>query len=344
MLLGQINQSYIDTFDTYFYAVLRERGSQMLNGVMPTELSGRSVTKRQYETGRAQFINEKGEDLQEISTTYSKRVMSPHEIRYAFSVTEIDQIMQVMPDVSEIASAAANECGLKLDELIINGVNGSGGIIGSAKTYNENELATVTNIPYTQYVPYNNRDFGTVKTGGSGDDVPNIDNGLTVSKLAKAVSMLDDANNHPPYILVSTSKAQATLRADPRASNFLFNQQRPLESGLLQYPVMGISGFIQSAQVPRNIRFTYGDVNGNPAENPTALVANSSSIEYAIVYALDQIQLGIARPFTLRTGQDVRKAFNDVFMYNGFYDCLRMQEKSVVIIECGDKSISRQQN
>ena len=56
MLLGQINQSYIDTFDTYFYAVLRERGSQMLNGVMPTELSGRSVTKRLLEIGSCWLI------------------------------------------------------------------------------------------------------------------------------------------------------------------------------------------------------------------------------------------------------------------------------------------------
>jgi hypothetical protein len=339
MLQGPITQSFIDTFDTHFYAVLRERGSKMLNGVMPFPLQGRSNFKRQYETGTASIVSERGEDLLEVPTKYGKREMLPHEIRYAFSVIEIDQLQQLVPDVPELAESAANECGLKLDELIINGVNGRGGILGTAKSFNEDDTEKYISIPYTQFVPFNATPYGTQQITGATAEVKNIDYGLSVSKLTKAVSMLEDAENHPPYILVSSAKQQSVLRSDTRAANLFFNQQRATEVGMLQYPVFGVSGLIQSAQVPRNVKVTYfsgTDGDNDPAANTRPLGANSSPIEYAVLYALDQVHLGILRDFTLQTGTDVRKAFSNVFMYNGFFDCLRMQEKSVVVIECGD--------
>ncbi|MDR1260820.1 MAG: hypothetical protein LBJ80_00120 [Rickettsiales bacterium] len=338
ILNGGIDQSFIDQFDLQFYATLRATGSAMLNGVTQEEVLGNTKIMRQFWVGPASYVDERGEDIQEAPTAYSKRILVPQLMRHTLSILRQDMIRQMIPDVGQLAMESANACGILLDQMVINGKNGRGGILGQAKSVNQDDSETWVSLPYTQFIPYRNTFFGNSQAAGAPTAINSVDLGLSVSKINQAVDLLRTDFNQGPIVLVGSSHALATLRADPRASNIDFSERKSLYDGFIDRPAWGVDAFLMCEQVPKNIlrtyqRFAGGNYLDGPGQAQVAVAANSGSIEYVVVYSYPQIKLGSSMPFNMQNGEDVRKGFSQVIMYEGMYDCIRMQEQSVAVIE-----------
>jgi hypothetical protein len=238
-------------------------------------------------------------------------------------IDTVDMVMQGgAPPIGQLAQQAAFACGRLIDELIIRGHanTGIGGISGMARSAGaDNAIDNLIPLPDSQFINWND-----VSLGFAGDNVAGqynmINMGLNTTKVVKAIQMLQKKFAHGPFICVASSYGLSTLRADPRSANSLFNVQPALATGL-NTPYGGVDVFVTSEKV-------------ESGKNPkSAHAAANGYIEYAYVYARDFVKMGISMDLKMDAGKDPTHRFNDVVCYQGMYDCIRMQDPAVVVIE-----------
>jgi len=295
-----VSNSFMDQFDYMFHGMLRQRGSKLMGMVINEEVVGETKSLRQASVGDAHWVTDVGGITDYTSIKYDKRILKPKPFECPIMLDKYDLVMQGTPDVGQLAQEAADSCGVLIDQLIIKGIG------GTAKTSASGDVA----LPASQTILWNDWSLAL-----EADNPIAINRGLNTSKIAKAVQMLRAKFNSAPLICVASSYALSTLYADKRAANSLMNFQPALAAGQMN-PYAGCDGFIPSEQV----------------DNGISTQANKN-VEYAYIYAMDQIRLGSSMPLTLDYGKNAERGLNDVFIYRGMYDCLRMQEEAVVRIE-----------
>ncbi len=179
--------------------------------------------------------------------------------------------------------------------------------------------AVVANYDKTQTIAWNDCTLG----GNTDDNTAYIKAGLSTSKLVKAYQKLQSKYNNGPVICVCSSYAAATARADYRAASSEFNDIHALMAGV-NNPYAGIAAFVISEQVDGG----KSKVGENGQYN-----ASGINVEYAYVFSMNQIKLGVSMPLTLKNGLNAERYLQNVLIYEGMYDCTRMFEESVVRIE-----------
>lgn len=294
-----ITNSFLEEFDYRFHSMLHQRGSVLMDLVVTEPVVGATKYLRQSSVGDAHFVTDCGGTTEYVAIKYDRRKLEPKPIECPIMLDKYDLVMQGSPDVGMLAQEAADSCGKLIDQIIIQGISGPAETAASGKVV----------LPVTQVIPYNDVMFG-------GDDIEAVKFGLSTAKIARAVQMLRSEYNNSPLVCVASNYALATLRADQRASNSLFNTQPAMATGQ-NSAYGGCDIFVASEQV----------------ETGASVAVENFSIEYAYVYAIDQIKLGTSMPLTLDYGKNAERGLSDVLIYRGMYDCVRMQEKSVVKIE-----------
>jgi hypothetical protein len=151
--------------------------------------------------------------------------------------------------------------------------------------------------------------------------------GLNSSKIAKAVMKLRAKFNSGPLVCIGSEYAMMTLRADPKCSNSLFSPQHTLADGFVS-AWGGVDAFIACELVDTGKSYVNEDASITNSANPPGF-----DVEYAYVYAVDKIKLGVGAPLFLKNGLNAERYLNNVLIYQGAYDCVRMFEEAVVRIE-----------
>ena len=305
-----LSDSFLHQFDTQFHEMLHYQGSKLISGVMQEPVVGETLTKRQNLVGKAKFIDNTVGLTEYTRIKYGSRKLTPRAFVCPIMIDQIDIVKQGYPNITALAQQAANSCGKMIDEIILQGIG------GIAVTENGN-----VNLPESQtiYAEESTLDGITIPD--------NIKFGLSASKIALAAQMLSKYENPGPYFCVATTMALAQLRADPRLANIKFNEIRAFANGV-NNPYAGISGFTGCEAIP-----TEEVTLPNDAAKYPKLKTKKVKLSYAYVYAMPQIYLGCSMPLTLKQGQNPERYFNESLMYEGMYDCVRMQEESVVRIE-----------
>ncbi len=292
----------MEQVDVKFHELLRQRGSKLIQAVQQEQLVGDVKYMRQYSVGQASFVTDTGGITQYKTIDYARRRLQPKEFEHPISLNDFDLVRQGMPDTNMIATQMADACGVMIDKIIIDGLG------GTAWT----ESGSIA-FPASQTIAYNSTTYTRTGTDGAA-----VENGLSASKVAQAVTMLQSEFVNSPIVLVANSRAMQSLRADTKAANSDFNSIQAFSAGIMN-PYAGVSAFVQCEQVDWGADQTIGGVNYKRS--------------YAYAYAIDQVVLGTNMPLFLKAGQNPERGFNDALIYKGAYDCTRMQEKAVVRIE-----------
>lgn len=332
-----ITNSYLEEVSFMFQPFLTQQGSKLMAAVRPEQVMGDIKYVRQLDVGEASWANESGGTTKYAATKYDKRRLKPRLFHCAIELEEFDMIKQGIPDAQMLAAQAANKCGKKIDEVIIQGLGGasyteSGGkkvlsgadqIASTATATAANKAQAIAEYDKTQTIAWNDCTFG----GMDNQNSPYICAGLSSSKLNKAVSKLLSAENYGPLICVGSHYAMASARSDYRVASSDFNDIHSFAQGI-NNPYCGIAAFISCDMVDS------GKSRIKPDGSMVALAANDRpDVEYAYVFAMNQIVLGSSLPIGLKNGTNAERYLNDVLIYRGAYDCTRLFEESVVRIE-----------
>lgn len=324
-----ITNSFLEEFDYLFHPFLKQQGSALMMAVSKEPVMGGVKYIRQSSVGDAHFITSSGGQTQFTQIKNDKRRLEPKAFTCPILLDDVDLVMQGTPDVAMLAADAANSCGKIIDEIIIKGIGGpaysAGGGSGADKLKTLSGADKVTAGPIvasydkTQTIAWNDATL----QGGTDTPIATAA-GLSSSKLAKAVEKLVSAHNWGPLVCVCSPYAAMTLRADPRVANTNFNTQPSLATGL-NTPYGGVSAFIECTKMDSGKSKAQAD--------GTYHATDGKNVEYAYVYAINQIKLGVSKELELKQGTVAERYFNQGLMYWGMYDCARMFEEAVVRIE-----------
>jgi hypothetical protein len=328
-----VDNAWLTEFDMLFYDFLKYRGGTLIAGTVQEPVVGASKFIRQATVGDAHFINGSGGITEYALQKFDRRKLQPRDFACPILLDDIDLRMMGTPNVDQYAESAANSCGKMIDQIIIEGLGGpsyseaAGGPVdlpnysGEALDEDNSNPSAYDN---TQYVAWLDNTMGDNQNGRTSLSVKC---GLNSSKIAKAVMMLRSKFNNGMIGCIASEYAMMTLRADPKCSNSLFSPQQTFADGFMN-PWGGVNAFVPCQLVDSGKSFVNEDgtvVAG--AGNPTG------DVEYAYVFCIDQIKLGVGQELYLKNGVNAERYLNNVLIYQGAYDCTRMFEESVVRIE-----------
>lgn len=325
----EITNSFLEEFDFMFHPFLKQQGSKLMQAVTQMPITGDVKYIRQQDVGDAHWIESSGGITKYTTTKYDKRRLKPRAFACPIMLDEFDMIKQGTPDPSLLAAQAANSCGKLIDQIIIQGLGGTSYTesegkkeLSGAKSISAGSTkdALIVNYDKTQTVAWNDCTFG----GNDDQNSMYVKAGLSASKLNKAVQKLLSKHNYGPIFCVGSNYAMATARADYRVASSDFNDVHSFMQGV-NLPYCGISAFIPCEEVDSGT--TCAKLTDGTYEKDTA------NVEYAYVFAMNQVVLGSSMPISLKNGTNAERYLNDVLMYRGAYDCTRLFEESVVRIE-----------
>ncbi len=319
-----IDSSFYKEIDFVFHPFLAQQGSALLAATSQQQVVGKQTLVRQFTVGEAQKM-QPNEHTKFVDTKYDARTIEPEAFNIPIAVDSITQIQQATLNPGDIARQAAFKCGTYIDKLIINGLSGVANTENGPKSLPGADsplIAAAEDYDKTQTIAWND---ATLSPSADPQQPVSSKAGLSTSKIVKAVSKLKGKFNFGPFICIASTYDFATLAADSRMSNVLFNTQPSFATGSLGM-FHGVSAFIPSELIPSG---------KSRVNNAGALVAAGAGadVSYAYLYDIGQIVLGISAPLTLKTGQSPERNFADVMMYMGMYGCTRMFEESVIRIE-----------
>lgn len=328
----EITNSFIEEFDSLVYPFLQQQGSKLIQAVTQEPMTGGGVKYiRQNDVGKAFFVTDTGAITEYTPVMYDCRVLEARGFVCPVSLNDFDMVMQGgAPNPSQLAMQTGNRCGELLDEIIIGGIsgpvqtkaNGIKTLSGADKvTAGGTKEKLVANYDKTQTIAWNDCTLG----GNSNQDSIHVKGGLNASKICKAVQKLQAKQNYGPIICVCSSHAASTLRADHRVASSDFNDIHAFMAGATN-SYGGVSAFVTSELV---------DGGKSKAKNAdgTYDANDGAEVEYAYVFCMNQIRLGVAMPLHLEMGQNAERYLSQVMLYKGMYGCIRMFEESVVRIE-----------
>lgn len=327
----EVTNSFIEEFDSLVYPFLQQQGSKLIQAVTQEPMNGGTKYIRQNDVGEAFDVTDIGGITEYTPVMYDRRLLKSRGFVCPISLNEFDMAMQGgAPNPSQLAMQTGNRCGEKLDKIIIAGIggpvtteaNGIKTLSGADKvTAGATKEALVANYDKTQTIAWNDCTLG----GNSNQDSIHVKGGLNASKICKAVQKLQAKQNYGPIICVCSSYAASTLRADHRVASSDFNDIHAFMAGATN-SYGGVSAFVTSELL---------DGGKSKAKNAdgTYNANGGADVEYAYVYCMNQIRLGVTIPLYLDMGKNIERYMSQVMMYKGMYGCIRMFEESVVRIE-----------
>lgn len=301
-----LTASFFEEFDFMFHGMLRQRGSKLMPIIPEVPVNGEMRSIRQYNMGEPYFVETAGAPTMYSNMDFDRRILIPRAFKFPLTFDPFDLIRQGSPDVGQFAQEASDACGELIDKIII------GGIAGKARTSMNGDVI----LPAKQYIKYTETPYTSETSTEIAEDVRK---GFNVGKLSKAVEMLTAAHNNAMIACVLSNRAQSQLLSDPRVASSIFNYSGPALSQWQMAPYAGCSMFITSENVAKNVK--------------TMKTNDDKKVEHVYLFAVDKIKLGCSLPLTMDTGKNAERGLSDVIIYRGMYDCVRMQEESVVVVE-----------
>lgn len=298
-----LTASFFEEFDFMFHSMLRQRGSKLMPVIPEEPVVGEMKSLRLFNVGDPYFVESAGAPTKYSTANFDRRVLIPRAFEFPLTFDPYDLIRQGSPDVGQFAQEASDACGELIDKIII------GGIAGKARTTLNGDIA----LPKKQYITYNETPYEPT------DAPEDVKKGFNAGKLAKAVEMLTAAHNNPMIACILSNRAQSQLLSDPRVASSIFNYSGAALSQWQMAPYAGCSMFITSENVAKNVK--------------TMKDTDNAKVEHVYLFAVDRIKLGCSLPLTMDAGKNAERGLSDVIIYRGMYDCVRMQEESVVVVE-----------
>jgi hypothetical protein len=332
-----ITNAWLTEFDAVFHAFLKYKGGTLIDGTLQEPVQGASKFIRQMDVGDAHFITTSGGITEYASQKFDRRRLQPRDFACPIILDDIDLRMMGTPNIDQYAEGAANSCGKLIDQIIIGGIGGpaysesAGGEV-NLKNYSGAAVADVANVQPALYDDTNYIAWAdyTVGDNANGMASQSVKAGLSSSKIAKGVQKLRAKFAYGQIVCIASEYAMMTLRADPKCSNFMFSPQRTLAEGFISQ-WGGVDAFIACQLTDGGKSYLTSTGTLTAGENNAA--ANGADVEYAYLYCIDQIKLGIGAPLYLKNGINAERYLNNVLIYQGAYDCVRMFEEAVVRIE-----------
>lgn len=326
-----VNNAFLTEFDAVFHEMLKYQGGTLIAGTMQEEVIGGSKYIRQTTVGDAHFIRGSGSPTEYATQKFDRRKLEPKDFACPIMLDDIDLRMMGTPNVDQYAQQAANSCGKMIDQIIITGLGGksyseaAGGEVdlpSKPATATTAQGAFPSNYDGTQVIAWADYSIGD---NANGHTSLAVKAGLNSAKIAKAVMKLRSKFNYGPIVCVGSEYAMMTMRADPKVANSLFNHQQTLADGFIT-AYGGVDAYVSCQLVDSGKSHLKADGTISGA-------ADGVDVEYAYVYSVPQIKLGVGSPLYLKNGLNAERYLNNVLIYQGAYACTRMFEESVVRIE-----------
>lgn len=306
----------------------KQRGSRLLGlfGSQITPVEGASDEIRQFSIeGSGYFDRAPGESFKTNNIVFGKRYLKTKEIYYRVELGSL-QLTQSGLDEGQVANELLMKYMAEVDNHILNGFNGVNGIIGASRAATLNadgaEVETTIVLPRSQYIAYDEVRFGYSNTINDPDDT--LKYGLTPNKLAVASSRLRHRGANSDAILcIASSIDMPSNQFNPLMNNVLTNVQPAAASGISN-PFGGIRIFVESPYVKMGVPSVKGD--GTLVNQ--ALVLDSTKVKVGITMGrLYPTEVNLTFE-TLQTNHDL------AITVKGIYDCNRLQEEAIFVIEC----------
>lgn len=326
-----VNNAFLTEFDAVFHEMLKYQGGTLIAGTMQEEVIGQAKYIRQTTVGDAHFIRTQGAITEYVGQKFDRRKLEPKDFACPIILDDIDLRMMGTPNVDQYAQQAANSCGKMIDQIIIGGISGksyseaAGGEVDlPSKPAAQATAASAapSNYDGTQVIAWADYSIGDNDNGHASTY---IKSGLNSAKIAKAVMKLRSKFNYGPIVCIGSEYAMMTMRADPKVANSLFNHQQTLADGFIT-AYGGVDAYVSCQLVD----------SGKSYLKDTGVISGAQDgvdVEYAYVYSVPQIKLGVGSPLYLKNGLNAERYLNNVLIYQGAYACTRMFEESVVKIE-----------
>jgi hypothetical protein len=312
-----VDAAYMKVVSDAFWMKAGQRGSFLLPFMNPITVVGDSMEIRDTDIGDPDWLNSSTQPTRYTNETFGCRAIMPHFFDAA--------LIRGMPEVQKVATLDPallvnkmwDKCGVFLDAIILYGKNGVGGIAGTSRVKNmptDTADYSYVALPESQYIAWDDVDYGM------SNDIDNADAikyGLSTSKILKAVEKLREEYMGSDLVCISNTHGQTSLIADPRAANLQWNVMPTMAvNGIVSYG--GVNNYVVSEKVRRGVPSIKND---------------GTMVDHAYVYARDKVLLGVGSPINFTITNSIDHSNAQVIYMWGAYDCLRMEEKSVVCIE-----------
>jgi hypothetical protein len=318
-LHGDVGLSYAHQVEYMVRQLIAEDGANLYSLVDKTVVQGETLSIPFNEISDIQWKEGRMAAMPAGQIAYSRRILQPREFGAYYQLYNYDLLRQAVPDTVSIARQVALKANVFLDEIVLYGKQGMGGLAGLAtQQSNSADLRyDYIQLPVSQYVPYNDVSLGH-STEIDNDD--NILYGLNASKIEMAGIKLRENKVYGPLYCVASAWALGTARADPRLAKLDWNVQPSMATGV-NSAYDQISLFRPCESVKKGV--------------PSVIDANMM-VQHAYVFSPYHVLMGVLAAgdinISFKPG-DFGTQFNPLIWISGNYDCLRLQEKGVVCIE-----------
>lgn len=285
---------------------LQQKGTLLLNTVQQEQCDG--LKKHFTKLGKMSSYEKtvRGAMKNPQDATFERRVVTFTPIEADIIVDKTDLHNMVSNPQSDYAMAIRNELGRKIDEIIMNAIEGSA-------TVETNGSESTVALPSASQVAVNNHDFDS----GSGDVA------LTPGKLKKALALLGaeyvDVTREQVFV-VGPMNQLMKLSTSSEVTSADFRNKKPLN---IPGVVPGIDGYLG---------LTYIAYEGTGTD--------SNSDELVYMFPKSAIKVGIREQLHVTVNVDYTRQFNPN-MVSGMIDlgAVRMYEEKVIQIACDPNTI-----
>jgi hypothetical protein len=317
----------LNTQDVYYREVslvmetlMGQKGSHLLPYFMKYPINGASEEIIQMDVDSPRWMEASGAPIVYSGKKYGKRFLNLNKFYIAESLGEFETF-KTRTNPAQVASLLWDKVGIFIDDIILHGKDGVNGIVGNAlaKSNAVDPIGNTIALPDSQYLFYDNTSWGYSTEIQEANDY--IKYGLSTSKLLSARSKLMTAGASSNLGVIGCSNSYTSLMADTRYSNLLWNVQPAAVTGQMT-PFNGLQFLPPSERVTKRVP---------SKKNPDI------TVDHVYVVDLEKIYIGVpANGSELNMNFDQRPDLQDrplTININGVYDCTRMQEEAVIVIE-----------
>lgn len=294
---SEINKAFVQQFKGNLMHLLNQEGSLLMGAVKLEKVVGKYAHFDRIGRGTVVKRTTRHGDTPINDTAHSRRRVILDDYEWGDLIDQQDKVRMLVDPTSDYARAAAWDLGIKVDEIIIDALNGNATAIDSA------DSSSSVALPSTQIV---DEDFGTA------------DSNLTVEKLreARRLIMKHSGSIKEPLHIVVNASGMDSLLSETEVTSSDFNTVKALVQGEVDTFLGMKFHVVKDGLLP-------GTADGTDGDPVICLVFMSSALG-----------LGVGKDINVRISERDDKSYATQVYASMSMGAVRIEEEKVVAIQC----------
>jgi len=294
---SEINKAFVQQFKGNLLHLLNQEGSMLMGSVKLEKVVGKYAHFDRIGRGTVVKRTTRHGDTPINDTAHSRRRVILDDYEWGDLIDQQDKVRMLVDPTSDYARAAAWDLGIKIDEIIIDALNGNATAIDSA------DASSSVALPSTQIV---DEDFGTA------------DSNLTVEKLreARRLIMKHSGSIKEPLHIVVNASGMDSLLSETEVTSSDFNTVKALVQGDVDTFLGMKFHVVKDGLLP-------GTADGTDTDPIKCLVFMGSALG-----------LGVGKDINVRISERDDKSYATQVYASMTMGAVRIEEEKVVAIEC----------